>query len=417
MDERRFDDLSRAFGTASTRRALVAGVLGVFGQASIALGEDSVPAGPRRGKQGSRRGAMPSGWSCMTDRDCKAGLTCQNPAGSLSGACKPPGIAGQCQAFGEPCGDDGACCGALRCRRGRCLPEVRPVGARCRSGAECGQGECRRGRCACPDGSLVCGGACVDPATDAENCGECGAACAAGEWCAAGACAPAPDPCGGPCPPGQTCVDGACAETPEDGEITQADGAACGFAVNGWYCHGWAVGYVPVAVNARLYGPVYLDGMNCWSDVYEASCPICAWTGNAPLFCPEVAPTIDQAIARGCARKVDRRLRACRSEHCRADQALCGEQCVDLMTDGENCGSCGTRCLGPHGSALVCRGGTCVPPIVCPEGQVACRGTHWPFCTDLMSDSRNCGRCDRSCWSGGCCIAGACGACPRLVSA
>jgi endo-1,3(4)-beta-glucanase len=41
---------------------------------------------------------------------------------------------------------------------------------------------------ACPGGSLSCGGACVQPQTDALHCGACGTACAAGHACVGGAC-------------------------------------------------------------------------------------------------------------------------------------------------------------------------------------------------------------------------------------
>src|SRR5437868_5134440 len=43
-----------------------------------------------------------------------------------------------------------------------------------------------------------CGGMCVDTQTDAANCGMCGKACAMGEMCAAGSCAPC-------APPNTTC--------------------------------------------------------------------------------------------------------------------------------------------------------------------------------------------------------------------
>jgi hypothetical protein len=45
----------------------------------------------------------------------------------------------------------------------------------------------------CPEGSTLCSGSCVDPATDPANCGTCGNACfvSAGQSCVAGGCTPA----------------------------------------------------------------------------------------------------------------------------------------------------------------------------------------------------------------------------------
>ena len=47
---------------------------------------------------------------------------------------------------------------------------------------------CVSGKCECPGGGDLCGTACVDTASDAANCGGCGAACGAGEGCVSGVC-------------------------------------------------------------------------------------------------------------------------------------------------------------------------------------------------------------------------------------
>ena len=44
----------------------------------------------------------------------------------------------------------------------------------------------------------------------------------------------------------------------------------------------------------------------------------------------------------------------------------CGASCVNLSTDGNNCGSCGTKCTGGRS----CSSRTCV----CPSGQIFCNG-------------------------------------------
>jgi hypothetical protein len=68
----------------------------------------------------------------------------------------------------------------------------------------------------CPTGELECGGACRDPAVDADNCGACGHACGGGFDCRAGACVALSTDrlnCGAvgwACQPGESCLSGAC---------------------------------------------------------------------------------------------------------------------------------------------------------------------------------------------------------------
>lgn len=90
----------------------------------------------------------------------------------------------------------------------------------------------------CPVGEILCAGRCVDPASDAANCGACGIACDARAACVRGACdcAPVLSSCGG------ACVDlasdpahcGACGVACFGGTVCSAAGgpavctAACG---------------------------------------------------------------------------------------------------------------------------------------------------------------------------------------------
>ena len=77
----------------------------------------------------------------------------------------------------------------------------------------------------------------------------------------------------------------------------------------------------------------------------------------------------------------------------------CGETCVDVLNDPNNCGSCGNVC----GDGTCCSGGECVS--LCSEGRIWCNGE----CVDPVNDSDNCGACGSTCGEGTCCDGGFCG--------
>lgn len=121
-----------------------------------------------------------------------------------------------------------------------------PPGA-CMSASDCGSGLwCVDGRCSpvsdtgplpdgasCPPGTVGCSGGCVDIQSDPTSCGTCGNACAVGQECVTGLCAPACGPsevrcgldcvlteddpshcgaCGAACEAGQACAAGGCCD-------------------------------------------------------------------------------------------------------------------------------------------------------------------------------------------------------------
>ncbi|GLU18146.1 hypothetical protein SLE2022_344610 [Rubroshorea leprosula] len=61
----------------------------------------------------------------------------------------------------------------------------------------------------------------------------------------------------------------------------------------------------------------------------------------------------------------------------------CNKQCVDVMTDRDNCGKCGKKC----GYSEMCCDGGCVKPSV---------------------DEKHCGRCNHRCNKGSSCVYGLC---------
>jgi|GEM_PF-762755 hypothetical protein len=76
--------------------------------------------------------------------------------------------------------------------------------------------------------------------------------------------------------------------------------------------------------------------------------------------------------------------------HCAEPLVACGDQCVDLTTDPENCGTCNAIC-----SSSVCISGAC---LVCASEETVCGQE----CINTASDPDNCGGCGVPCASGLC---------------
>jgi hypothetical protein len=75
---------------------------------------------------------------------------------------------------------------------------------------------------------------------------------------------------------------------------------------------------------------------------------------------------------------------------CLEPMAICNGECVDLMSDYENCGSCNTIC-----TSNVCISGTC---LFCALEETVCGQQ----CINIASDPDNCGGCGVPCASGLC---------------
>ena len=89
---------------------------------------------------------------------------------------------------------------------------------------------------------------------------------------------------------------------------------------------------------------------------------------------------------------------------CQPGLVACNGVCVNLQSESNNCGSCGTTCTAP----AVCASGSC--NTTCAQGYQKCTDS----CVNLATDSGHCGSCDKVCDAGVPCYGGVCG-CPEGV--
>lgn len=152
----------------------------------------------------------------------------------------------------------------------------------------------------CAKSKAVCGGACVDPQVDTENCGTCGTACPGGYACQAGACT---------CTSGTDC-NGTCANL-------STDTANCGTC--GKQCH---------------------DGLVCVAG--KCLCPNARTECGARCVDLSADPTNCGSCNTQCPQDS-----SCKAAKCSCDSSgmtLCGSACTALDFDPTNCGACGKSC-------------------------------------------------------------------------
>ncbi|HET7091824.1 MAG TPA: MXAN_6577-like cysteine-rich protein, partial [Thermomicrobiales bacterium] len=113
---------------------------------------------------------------------------------------------------------------------------------------------------------------------------------------------------------------------------------------------------------------------------------------TAPTAAPTTAPTMAPTAV-----------------SCPGGTTLCGDVCVDLQTDVNNCGTCGHVCPAAQpGFVTDCAAGACffrrAPAPPCDPGLTRCASG----CVNLGSDPANCGACGTVCGAGQVCFAGLC---------
>lgn len=166
----------------------------------------------------------------------------------------------------------------------------------------------------CAAGWLDCDGRCVDPLSDAQHCGRCGAPCAAATTCQAGVCRCQSGylDCGGACvnPLGDASHCGSCDVACVTPQVC-SQGACTGTCASGEFQCGQS------CVDLRT------DELHCGG--CDAACAAGQDCVGGACLCP-------------------------------AGRTDCADVCVDLLTDPANCGRCGATC--PSGT---CASGACTP--------------------------------------------------------
>lgn len=254
--------------------------------------------------------------------------------------------------------------------------------------------------CRCPFAQVLCGGRCVETASDPNNCGACGAACRSPTGtatCTAGRCGvvcslserrgdcdgdPAngcevdlrTDPnncgaCGARCSLANAtalCVDGACVVgTCNTGFGDCVEGSGCETDLRSTlaHCGGCGMG----AMRPECQPPT-----GAYGTCTEGQC---GWT------CLPMRGDCDSSRSNGCE--------------------------VNLATNAMHCGACGRACSLAHALAS-CSASQC-RVLACDATYVNCDGQDANGCeAATQTDRNNCGLCGRRCPTGSACIDGTC---------
>jgi len=216
VDEKRFDQITRALTGSSDRREAiktilgtgVAGALGAFGLAEAAAKTSQKKGKANKGKANKSKQSAHNKQKIHAQDQCSAtdpntcrqiGHPCEGQqatcccATDLSSCIKGSGngASHRCCASGDQsCGPDPCCASDEEC----CGDPSNPTGCAKKGHCPTCTSECSG------DTPTCCGTTCVDLETDEANCGECGNQCQSEETCSNGLC----------CPNGQTNCNGTC---------------------------------------------------------------------------------------------------------------------------------------------------------------------------------------------------------------
>jgi hypothetical protein len=218
----------------------------------------------------------------------------------------------------------------------------------------------RRNKERCDPGLMRCDSTCAAIAIDPDNCGGCGKTCASGQVCRRGRCVTE-------CPPAScnhvTCPPGVVA----CGSICCRAGETCRNGMCQLSC-------APLTNCAGMCKDTQVDPQNCGT---------CGTVCGMGMTCVMGICT------------------------CAPGTTKCNNMCVDTGTSLNNCGGCGVVCAPPHATGL-CMAGRCTI-AACNAGFANCDGLVANGCeVDLLTDNNNCGTCGRVCGVCATCSMGTC---------
>ncbi len=289
----------------------------------------------------------------------------------------------------------------------------------------------------CSSTQMLCGGACIDPLTDPNNCGSCGNICSApfATICSDGTCVPVCTctggltncgpcgtcvdttsdadncgACGRVCPQGQPCVQSACA-CPSlscmggcvDGNTDPHNCGVCSNQCQTGICDNGACQCNPDAGLFSCAPPTCSDTN---TDVHN--CGVCGndCTQGGMVSFPDITCFLGQCECQGG-----------QATLCPSAASFPTIDCIDTTSDPDNCGGCGLALDGggpfPDGGLppsryvcggveSACIGGTCE----CPNNDLFCGPGTWTAdagpndggaCLNTTANTGNCGACGNVC--------------------